>query len=202
MTADFQRMKEVFLHVSELPAGERAAEIDKLSGGDGTLRQAVEELLAAETQPATLDSSTINLLSIGLNRLNAKPGRISRYEIIREIGRGGMGTVYEARQFNPQRYVALKLLRPGWTTESLQRRFEYETQVLGLLQHPGIAQIYESGSEVTEQGRQFYFAMELIQGEPLTAYAGRRPSCGGPVAFAGFDLRCDSSCSPKGSRAP
>ncbi len=171
MSADFQRIKEVFLHVSELPVLDRAAELDRLSDGDGTLRQAVAELLASETQPAAFDSSVISLLRDGLDQLDAVPHTISRYEIVREIGRGGMGTVYEARQSNPQRSVALKLLRPGWATESLQRRFEYETQVLGLLRHTGIAQIYESGSEVTDQGRQFFFAMELIEGKPLTTYA-------------------------------
>ena len=99
---------------------------------------------------------------------------IARYRIIRQIGEGGMGVVYEAEQEHPSRTVALKVLKPGFATPELLRRFEDEAQALGRLQHPGIAQIYEAGTADTGSGPQPYFAMELIRGTFLTEYASTR----------------------------
>ncbi|MCC6383213.1 MAG: protein kinase, partial [Dehalococcoidia bacterium] len=73
------------------------------------------------------------------------PARLGRYTIRRILGEGGMGTVYLAEQENPRREVALKVIRAGYLAPELLRRFELESQVLGRLQHPGIAQIYEAG---------------------------------------------------------
>jgi non-specific serine/threonine protein kinase/serine/threonine-protein kinase len=87
------------------------------------------------------------------------------------VGEGGMGAVYEAEQENPRRFVALKVIKPGWTSPELLRRFEQEAQALGRLQHPGIAQIYEAGAADTGFGLQPYFAMEFIRGESLGSYA-------------------------------
>ena len=68
---------------------------------------------------------------------------------MRLVGEGGMGAVYEAEQENPRRTVALKVIKPGWATPALLGRFEQESQALGRLQHPGIAQIYEAGTADT-----------------------------------------------------
>jgi serine/threonine protein kinase len=65
--------------------------------------------------------------------------RIGSYTVRRLIGTGGMGAVYEAEQDNPKRIVALKVLRSGIASASAQRRFEYESQLLARLRHPGIA---------------------------------------------------------------
>ncbi|MFP5229103.1 MAG: tetratricopeptide repeat protein [Acidobacteriota bacterium] len=100
------------------------------------------------------------------------PASIGRYRILRLLGEGGMGAVYEAEQDQPRRLVALKVIRAGWASPELIRRFEQESQALGRLQHPGIAQIYEAGSAETPFGVQPYFAMELIDGKPLVEYAG------------------------------
>ncbi|MCO6436603.1 MAG: protein kinase [Phycisphaerae bacterium] len=99
------------------------------------------------------------------------PPRIGKYRVVRVIGQGGMGTVLEAEQEKPRRTVALKVIRPGVATPSILRRFEQESQVLGRLQHPAIAQIYEAGTADAGQGAQPYFAMEFIQGRPLGEYA-------------------------------
>jgi serine/threonine protein kinase/Flp pilus assembly protein TadD len=85
-----------------------------------------------------------------------------------------MGTVYEAEQQNPRRTVALKVMRPGFVPEALLRRFEQESQLLGRLQHPGIAQVYEAGTEESEQGPQPYFVMELVRGIPLDRHAAEK----------------------------
>jgi tetratricopeptide (TPR) repeat protein len=82
-----------------------------------------------------------------------------------------MGVVYEAEQEQPRRTVALKVIKPGRAGAEVLRRFEQESQALGRLQHPGIAQIHEAGTADTGCGPQPYFAMEFIQGESLLEYA-------------------------------
>ncbi len=100
------------------------------------------------------------------------PTRVGRYTIVRILGEGGMGTVYEAQQDNPHRTVALKVIRPGYLSPELLRRFGQESQLLGRLQHPGIAQIYEAGTLNDDRGHSVpFFAMEFIRGMPLTEYA-------------------------------
>src|SRR5215472_15561696 len=92
-------------------------------------------------------------------------GVVGRYRILRLLGEGGMGMVYEAEQDHPRRIVALKVIKTVWASPDLIRRFEQESQALGRLHHPGIAQIYEAGTADTGAGSQPYFAMELIEGK-------------------------------------
>lgn len=99
-----------------------------------------------------------------------RPSIIGRYRILGLIGEGGMGTVYEAEQEHPRRTVALKIIKLGMASPSLLRRFEQESQALGRLQHPGIAQIFEAGTVDTGFGPQPYFAMEFIRGRSLQDY--------------------------------
>ncbi len=99
------------------------------------------------------------------------PSHIGRYRIIRLIGEGGMGAVYQAEQEQPRRTVALKVIKSAWASPELVRRFEQESEALARLQHPGIAQVYEAGAADTESGPQPYFAMEFIHGQPLCEYA-------------------------------
>src|SRR5262245_12859514 len=95
---------------------------------------------------------------------------VGSYTIRSVIGRGGMGVVYLAEQSNPRRTVALKLIRPGVAGEQALGRFDYEVQILGRLQHPGIAQIYEAGTTDVSGSVQPFFAMEYVDGRPLTAF--------------------------------
>ena len=97
------------------------------------------------------------------------PASIGKFRILRELGHGGMGTVYEAVQEDLQRRVALKV--PGRLTVMDQLRFDWEAKILAQLQDPGIAAFYEHGAAADDQGvsRQ-YFAMELVNGETLTRY--------------------------------
>ena len=80
------------------------------------------------------------------------PAFIGRYRIVRLLGEGGMGSVYEAEQEDPRRIVALKVIRPSLATPERLARFRQESQALGRLQHPGIAQIYEAGAAETGFG--------------------------------------------------
>lgn len=103
---------------------------------------------------------------------------IGDYRIIRELGSGGMGIVYEAEQQHPKRLVALKVVKGGRFVDDLQvKLFEREAQALARLKHPGIAAIYESGR--TSEGQHF-FAMELVRGETLKDYL-EKSSASGPL---------------------
>ena len=99
------------------------------------------------------------------------PPRIGRYRVVRLLGEGGMGRVYEAEQDQPRRTVALKVVKPGLATLEMLQRFERESHVLGRLQHPGIAAIYDAGTADTGHGPQPYFAMEYVRGRTLLAHA-------------------------------
>lgn len=99
---------------------------------------------------------------------------LGQYRIVRVLGAGGMGAVYEAEQDRPRRTVALKVIRADIVSPAMLRRFELEFQALGRLQHPGIAQIYEAGTATVDSREQPFFAMELIRGENLLDYARSR----------------------------
>ena len=113
-----------------------------------------------------------------LQRLSACPGAgeaggparrpvFGNFRIVREIGRGGMGIVYEAEQLNPQRTVALKVLKGAPTDAYRVKLFRREARALARLKHPGIASICEAGC--TPNGRH-YLVMELVHGVPLNGY--------------------------------
>ena len=91
--------------------------------------------------------------------------------IVRAIGAGGMGRVYEAHQHSPSRPVAVKVMREGVVTAAQMKRFEYEAQVLARLRHPHIAQIYALATARVGAVSIPYFVMELVPGaKPVTVY--------------------------------
>jgi non-specific serine/threonine protein kinase/serine/threonine-protein kinase len=100
-------------------------------------------------------------------------GRLGPYRLIREIGHGGMGTVYLGVRDDDafQKRVAIKVLKRGMDTESIVRRFRHERQILASLEHPFIASLLDGGS--TPDGRP-YFAMEYVEGQPLVDYCDRQ----------------------------
>ncbi len=101
------------------------------------------------------------------------PDKIGPYKVLGVLGTGGMGVVYRAEQDQPRRPVALKIMRPGTVTPECLLRFKLEAEALGRFQHDGIARIYEAGQIGDGDATQPYFAMELIDGLPLTVYADR-----------------------------
>ncbi|MCO6437603.1 MAG: serine/threonine protein kinase [Phycisphaerae bacterium] len=103
------------------------------------------------------------------------------YRVIREIGRGGMGVVFEAEQMRTQRLVALKVIREAHALDDYHRRlFEREVRTLARLRHPHIAAVYDAGA--TEAGHPF-FAMELVRGQTLTGFASAPAGDGGPLSL-------------------
>ncbi len=104
-------------------------------------------------------------------RAVAHPDRIGPYRIVRVLGQGGMGIVYEAEQVEPlRRTVALKVIRRGMDTEDVLARFESERKALAVMDHPNIARALDAGT--TDDGLP-YFVMELVAGEPITDYCDR-----------------------------
>ena len=98
--------------------------------------------------------------------------RVGTYEIVRELGRGGMGMVYLARRADEEfeKLAAIKLIRPGMAGELAVRRFRGERQISALLDHPNIARLLDGGT--TEDGEP-YFVMEFVEGEALLDYCDR-----------------------------
>jgi eukaryotic-like serine/threonine-protein kinase len=96
---------------------------------------------------------------------------IPNFEIVGELGRGGMGVVYEAIQLHPRRRVAIKLMRPGRESDAYHRMlFDREILALASLEHANIASIYHAS---TIEGGRAYFVMELAQGIPINEFADR-----------------------------
>jgi non-specific serine/threonine protein kinase/serine/threonine-protein kinase len=94
------------------------------------------------------------------------PRQIGNYQLVRSIGEGGMGEVWEAEQLRPlRRRVALKVIKVGMDTREFTARFETERQALAMMDHPYIASVFDAGT--TERGRPF-FVMEYVEGVPVT----------------------------------
>ena len=101
--------------------------------------------------------------------LDEMPTHIRQYSIVKKVGSGGFGDVYEATQSQPiQRTVAIKLLKRGMDSDSILKRFELERQSLAAMDHPGIARVFDAG---ISQNGQHYFVMEFVDGLPITEYA-------------------------------
>jgi non-specific serine/threonine protein kinase/serine/threonine-protein kinase len=162
----YAAVREAYLAVLELPPEERTR---YLEGTDPAVRTEVEELLARDSS-VFLDSPAAD---VSAETAPAKiPKLVGPYRILRPLGEGGMGMVFEAERDYPKRRVALKVLRRALPSETELRLFEREAHTLALLQHPNIAAIYEAGTIEEGLTRQPYIAMELIAGgRPLLRYA-------------------------------
>jgi tetratricopeptide (TPR) repeat protein/predicted Ser/Thr protein kinase len=168
---DAQRVREVFDEARLLTGDARESYLVKACAGDASLRKEVEELLTHLFEiPTTFDGEGATSAEGPQEPADDEfpPGStIGTYTVERIIGEGGMGRVYEARQESPRRTVALKLIRSGWASERLLKRFARETELLGRLQHPGIAHIHEAGVAETAHGSRPFFAMEFVRGRTL-----------------------------------
>lgn len=173
-----KRAEELFQQAMDLPPEQREAFLQEHCANEPSVASEVRSLLAiAESQLNGFLSRPVPPTAPG-KASAAPPSRIGHYTILRRLGRGGMGVVYEARQDHPRRVVALKVIKPGNITadqlRQLEQRFDLEAQVLGRLQHPGIAQIFEAGVAKSGSRVRPYFAMELVRGKPLAKFAAER----------------------------
>ena len=118
--------------------------------------------------------------------------RVGSFHVRQVIASGGMGTVYEAVQEQPHRTVALKVMKENVASRSALRRFQLESQVLGRLKHPNIAQIYQAGMHDDGSGGVPYFAMEYIPGaKSITRYANDK-KLGARDRLRLFATACDA----------
>jgi len=175
MNADtWSRVKDVLGEALELPENQRAAFLKERCGDDHMLRLEVETLLGGEhhVDPGFLDESSFAAVAASVVAVEERSWigrRVGAYQIVEQIGAGGMGEVYRAFRADDQyrKQVALKVIRAGQDSGFVIRRFKNERQILAGLEHPNIARLLDGGT--TEDGLPF-FAMELIEGEPITDY--------------------------------
>ncbi len=172
--ADWTELKSLFAEALECGAEDRPAFLDERCPPGSPLRTELDGLLRHHAEAGAfleepLRDLAARLVSKGRAGL---PERIGPFRIIREIGRGGMGTVYEGEREEGgfEQRVAIKIIRRGMDTDEVQRRFLLERQVLARLDHPHIARLLDGG--VTADGRP-YFVMEHIDGVPLAEYLSR-----------------------------
>ncbi len=182
-----RRVWDIFDQASDLKPAEQQALLKAACAGDPELRSEVERLLANDARLAATEGG--RFLKSPVHRAPpeasggeasphpplfsdpALPRQLGKYRLVRLLGEGGMGAVYEAEQDSPGRTVAVKVVRPGLAVPALLERFRHESQILSRLHHAGIAQVYEAG--LADNGQPF-FAMEFIRGLPLNEYARAR----------------------------
>src|SRR5208282_802661 len=167
-------VRDHFLAAAELPAAERAAYLTVHCGGDAELHAAVERLLVAHDQPASvLDRPAPGMPTAEYAPITERPGTtVGPYKLMEQIGEGGFGLVFVAEQQHPvRRKVALKIIKPGMDTRDVIARFEAERQALALMDHPNIARVLDAGT--TDSGLP-YFVMELVKGIPIIDYCDQQ----------------------------
>jgi len=167
------RVKELFEAAVDLDPNQRSALLARECGEDESLRGEVESLLKSDQQT----DGFIEQPAFEIPR-DLFPGEVEEpfagrqfgaYQVIREIGRGGLGAVYLAARADDEyrKEVAIKLIRRGLDTDDILRRFRNERQILAQLDHPNIARLIDGGT--TDDGLP-YFVMEYVKGAPIGAY--------------------------------
>ncbi len=167
------RMQAVFDAALERPVEERDTFVEQACAGDADLRDHVRRLLrAAEaSQGGAFVSAAVLAAALSFDGAGDQAGRmLGPYRLVRELGRGGMGTVWLAERVDDsyRAQVAIKLVRGGFASEELARRFRAERQILADLHHPHVAALLDGGE--APDGTP-YLVMEYIDGRPITEYA-------------------------------
>jgi len=169
----WRRVIELFTAASQLPNDQRDSFLECEISGDPELRREVSGMLAHAASAGERIARTIE----GIAQTAAQAGdwigrRFGPYRIVREIGSGGMGMVFEAVRDDDQyrKTVALKVA-PWWRdVDVLRERFRSERQILAELEHPHIARFLDGGA----QDGIPYFAMEYVVGSPITEFCRKQ----------------------------
>jgi eukaryotic-like serine/threonine-protein kinase len=176
---DWQQIKDIFNDAAELPEGDRPAFLDRACAADFELRSEVERWLAAERDPEAdgLEHSPVASIKKLWSR-NADASmvgtQVGAFRLVRLIGTGGMGSVFEAVRGNESGFeqrVALKIIMRGRDSQEMLSRFLHERKILASLEHPHIARFIDGG--VTEEALPFY-AMEYVNGEFIDDHCIKR----------------------------
>jgi WD40 repeat protein/serine/threonine protein kinase len=158
----FPNVRRLFHEARQLPEQSRWGFLEEKCGADIPLRDEIRALLQADRELGSLSPSDAPVAAAITRPV------VAGYHIIGEVGRGGMGIVWEAVQLGTRRKVALKLMRdPAIGAGRRRDRFSREIELTARFQHPNIARIYDSG----ESGDNLYYAMELIDGVPPDEFA-------------------------------
>ena len=167
----WNRLKAIVAEALEQhSASSRASLIEERCARDSALRDEVQSLLD-QTTSALEDFAQKGTQSLEGELFVLSAGhRVGAYEILREVGRGGMGAVYLARRADGafKKEVAIKVLKRGTDTDEVLRRFHAEREILARLVHPNIARLLDAGT--TNDGLP-YFVMDYVDGKPITTYA-------------------------------
>jgi eukaryotic-like serine/threonine-protein kinase len=173
----WQQVKQVLATALELDPGKRADFLESNFASDPGLREDVEPLLASEEslRDEFLSESDLAAAASGIpfDETTWIGRRIGAYQVVEQIGAGGMGEVYRAFRADDQyrKEVALKFVRGGQFGSAIFARFKTERQILAGLDHPNLAKLLDGGA--TEEGFP-YLVMELIDGLPITDYCNNR----------------------------
>lgn len=170
----YKQVKSLFFAAQEIESANRAAFLAENCNGDGELHKAVVELLASSAEAeGFIEKAAYEVLSETLiadaPNVSIEGKRIGAYRILREINHGGMGTVYLAERDDDiyQKRVAIKILRGGFYSTELRRRFYEERRILARLDHPNITKLLDGGT--TDDGLPYY-VMDYVEGLSLTQY--------------------------------
>ncbi len=167
----WNKVKEIFTLVADLPESEREKALEQASGGDGDeIRNEVKKLLVSDEKARTLYDG-LSIISKEREYEAPDTDKIGNYIFLRKIGVGGMGAVYLARRADlPQQKVALKIIRHGGggDSEIVLRRFRREQEILSKLEHPNIARLLDIGVE--RSGDLPFLVMEFVEGTDLIDY--------------------------------
>ncbi len=169
----WERVQALFHAAADLPRAERRAFLEREAGEDADLAREAHELLAADAAASPLDAG---LGGIAGELLGARPEGVPAdafgpYRLDSLLGEGGMGVVYLATRADLGGRAAIKILRDAWLSPERRERFAGEQRTLAQLTHPGIARLYDAG---TLPDGTPWFAMEHVEGEPITAWCRRR----------------------------
>jgi tetratricopeptide (TPR) repeat protein len=169
-TERWQRLEAIFDEVTAVPVGERSARLDKLCAGDRELHEEASSLLRAAEEEEHVTDSFVPPAPREAGAADPHIGRrTGPYELMRLLGRGGMGAVYLARRADGQfeQQVAVKVIDLPLAGSLFRERFRQERQILAGLAHPFIARLLDGG--VSEDG-ELYLAMEYADGLPIQKY--------------------------------
>jgi serine/threonine protein kinase len=158
--AIYNRAKEVFLRLVDLPVARREILLTEISWEDQRVAEMVQELL---NQHDTLQLQEEELQAQG----GELPARLGPFVPTRLLGEGGTGAVYLAHRESDGQEVALKVLHPGMLARESRLRFNRESKILSRLEHPGIPRLLATGEEETPHGTVYFFATEYLDGMRL-----------------------------------
>ncbi|MDI1240520.1 MAG: serine/threonine-protein kinase [bacterium] len=173
MADDWSKVKEVLNELLALDPSERASYLDR-SGLTPEIRAEVQSLVELETDSESMfEASAVELSRDFVDSPAALAGsRVGPYQIVSELGYGGMGAVFLAERADGkfEQKAAVKLLKRELNTNALRRHFDREREILASLEHPNIARLLEAGT--TDDGIPF-IAMEYVDGSPIDEYCAR-----------------------------